>query len=303
MKKKFYLVDKTALKNIGKSLIETKDIIAVANTQEEMNSKAAEYLESNYEEILSPSKIEDIYQAISAVAILEQREELQPTSPIVHPIEWYYIQTTKVPKEKAMLQGSLKRQEVMSNYSNANLSQLNSIMVSPEEKELIITEYCFLGGAFEERLQNYCNDLSRKNPDNNIISGEIEVKNDEIIADNDNVSEEYVEWEYIEDQNDNISDYNGFVRFKRKVQKTLKNYYFTFGNNPQFPYHDKYLIVKAYNAYQATELFRACYPDRIEGIINCAFIYSEEEWQPSDKNPVEIIELKRTFKNPQRGRS
>lgn len=302
MKNKFYLADKKVLKNIGKDFIDTKDIFAVTDNKEEMQAKVADYLYHNYPKISTPLNLEDIYQAISSVVILEQREDLQPMSPIVHPIEWYFIQTAGLSVNSAIALGKLDCREVIAAYDKGIyghgecLRQLCSLSILPDSEDVNMNEYCFLGGSFEERLQTYCNYLMEKHPADDVIIGEIEVKNDEIIVEADALDEAYIKWEFIEEQSDTITDYSGVIRFKRKVQNTLKNYYFTFGNNLQFPYQDEYLIVKADNPYQAINLFRACYPDRIEGIMNCSFFRTEEEWQSFEKEPVEIIELKRTFK-------
>lgn len=67
----------------------------------------------------------------------------------------------------------------------------------------------------------------------------------------------------------------------------LKNYYFTFGTSSQFPYHGGYLIVKAHNYDEVVEKYRAKYPDKNEGIINCAFIYTEEEWLEYAANSID----------------
>lgn len=57
------------------------------------------------------------------------------------------------------------------------------------------------------------------------------------------------------------------------------SYYFTFGSSSEFPYRNGYLIVKAYNKSDAVSIFRSYFPDRTEGVVNCAFIYNQEEWE------------------------
>ena len=59
----------------------------------------------------------------------------------------------------------------------------------------------------------------------------------------------------------------------------MKTYYFTFGNSPIFPYQRGWVEVRAGSKKQACDIFRAYFPDRITGRINCASIYTEEEWQ------------------------
>ena len=59
----------------------------------------------------------------------------------------------------------------------------------------------------------------------------------------------------------------------------MSKYYFTFGSDPKFPYQRGWVEVEAKTRNQACNVFRAYFPDRHENCINCAFIYSEEEWQ------------------------
>lgn len=58
----------------------------------------------------------------------------------------------------------------------------------------------------------------------------------------------------------------------------MEKFYFTFGSSSQFPYHGGYLIVKADDRNDAIEKYRKKYPDVNENTVNCAFIYSEKEW-------------------------
>lgn len=69
-----------------------------------------------------------------------------------------------------------------------------------------------------------------------------------------------------------------------EIMDFLNNYYFTFGTNEQYPYRDGYLIVKAENANDVVQKYRSRYPDIDDGIINCAFIYSEDQWMEISKN-------------------
>ena len=76
----------------------------------------------------------------------------------------------------------------------------------------------------------------------------------------------------------------------------MNKFYFTFGSNSQFPYQNTYLVVIADSEREAVQKFRAKYPDRHDGIVNCSFIYSEDEWEGNlnqkhyPENPVEVIE-------------
>lgn len=58
----------------------------------------------------------------------------------------------------------------------------------------------------------------------------------------------------------------------------MNKYYYTFGTSKQFPYTRGYVIVYAFNQEQANDKFRKRFPDFNKGIINCAFIYNEEEF-------------------------
>lgn len=79
----------------------------------------------------------------------------------------------------------------------------------------------------------------------------------------------------------------------------MKNYYFTFGSDPGFPYQNTYLIVKACSRQDAIDTFRSHHPDRNAGVLNCAFWYTEEQWHGSEneahypKEPAEVIESSR----------
>ena len=81
-----------------------------------------------------------------------------------------------------------------------------------------------------------------------------------------------------------------------KGNMIMRNYYFAFGSDLDFPYQNTYLIVKADSKRKAIEKFRKEYPDRHKNTFNCAFMYDENEWDRSDnqkyypKNPAEIIE-------------
>lgn len=56
-------------------------------------------------------------------------------------------------------------------------------------------------------------------------------------------------------------------------------YFFTFGSSDEFPFNNGYLIVKAENIRQAVLLFRAYFPDRTDGVINCSDYYTETYWE------------------------
>lgn len=58
----------------------------------------------------------------------------------------------------------------------------------------------------------------------------------------------------------------------------MNKYYFSFGSSKQFPYQGGYLVVHARDKIGAIAKYREHYPDVNDNLINCAFIYSEEEW-------------------------
>ncbi len=55
-------------------------------------------------------------------------------------------------------------------------------------------------------------------------------------------------------------------------------FYYTFGSASYYPYCYGYVVVEAKNKTEANEKFRKKHPDRNEGILNCAFVYTEEGW-------------------------
>lgn len=72
------------------------------------------------------------------------------------------------------------------------------------------------------------------------------------------------------------------------------NFYFTFGSDKHFPHPNGYLIVEAGSQVDAVKKFRIEHPDRTPGIIHCAFMYTQEEWdrlRPAihSQKPAEII--------------
>lgn len=63
-----------------------------------------------------------------------------------------------------------------------------------------------------------------------------------------------------------------------KKADNYMNFYFIFGSASTFPYQGGYLIVRATNMEEATKKFRWHYPDRHENCLNCAFVYTQEQW-------------------------
>lgn len=65
----------------------------------------------------------------------------------------------------------------------------------------------------------------------------------------------------------------------------LHPYYFTFGSDPNFPYQDGYIIIHARGRHEACTMFNYLFGER-DGMINCAFIYDEKEWQKATPNHI-----------------
>jgi len=59
-------------------------------------------------------------------------------------------------------------------------------------------------------------------------------------------------------------------------------YYYTFGSSPDFPYQNGWVVVYAGSWEEAHRKFRARFPDRHKGILNCAFFYEESRWRELD---------------------
>lgn len=59
----------------------------------------------------------------------------------------------------------------------------------------------------------------------------------------------------------------------------MKTYYFTYGWDTRFPFNGGWTRVIAPGLAEAKKAFRAKHPDKIKGIVNCAFMYSDLEWQ------------------------
>ena len=67
--------------------------------------------------------------------------------------------------------------------------------------------------------------------------------------------------------------------FLQKIDPVkIHSFFFTFGSSEHFPYKYGHVIVNANDEETAIKTFRKFYPDKNEGIVNCAFIYSDKEW-------------------------
>ena len=59
-------------------------------------------------------------------------------------------------------------------------------------------------------------------------------------------------------------------------------FFFTFGSNPRYPYgRDEFVEVHTDTGNQAAQKFKLDFPCRPGStLLNCAFIYGEEQWGP-----------------------
>nr|WP_325300380.1 hypothetical protein [uncultured Dysosmobacter sp.] len=55
----------------------------------------------------------------------------------------------------------------------------------------------------------------------------------------------------------------------------MKRYYYTFGTDEHFPFSGGWIVIEAPDIKTAHEIFRAAYPDRTPGVLNCADYYPE----------------------------
>lgn len=58
-----------------------------------------------------------------------------------------------------------------------------------------------------------------------------------------------------------------------------ETFYFTFGSDEHFPHQNGWVEVKADDCTAAIAKFRAAYPDRHKGIVNCSFFYDSKQWE------------------------
>lgn len=88
--------------------------------------------------------------------------------------------------------------------------------------------------------------------------------------------------EYLKkDANDDALHYPSTGRRKKYVPTSENKYYFTFGNDKDYPYQGGWVEVYAANLQKAQHKFRAQFPDRTKGVLNCADFYTEEHFLKS----------------------
>lgn len=58
----------------------------------------------------------------------------------------------------------------------------------------------------------------------------------------------------------------------------LKSFYYTYGTYFGYPFRGGWTVVRAENRVQADRLFRQHHKDATPGVLNCAFVYTWEEF-------------------------
>ena len=58
----------------------------------------------------------------------------------------------------------------------------------------------------------------------------------------------------------------------------MNRFFYTFGSSLDFPYQCGWVEVRAGSWQEAHCKFRARFPDRHEGTLNCSFFYDEGQW-------------------------
>lgn len=58
----------------------------------------------------------------------------------------------------------------------------------------------------------------------------------------------------------------------------MNRYYYSFGTSLQFPFQCGWVVVCADSLQLANDKFRLRFPDKTPGVLNCAFVYDEEQW-------------------------
>ena len=58
----------------------------------------------------------------------------------------------------------------------------------------------------------------------------------------------------------------------------MERFYFTYGTSKNQPFVGGWTTVEAPSLDKAIKTFRKAHPDHIKGLVNCAFIYEEAEF-------------------------
>lgn len=78
-------------------------------------------------------------------------------------------------------------------------------------------------------------------------------------------------------QQEAFEKYPWLKRAAEKAEST--KVYYTYGSDERYPFYGGWVEVEADNMKQAHALYRAAYPDREPGILNCADYYTEEQFR------------------------
>lgn len=71
----------------------------------------------------------------------------------------------------------------------------------------------------------------------------------------------------------------------------MAKFYFTYGNDPEYPFQGGWTVIEARNLKIATGVFKALHPlkdnrhDRVFEVLNCAEFYTEERFNKT-KMPI-----------------
>ena len=63
-----------------------------------------------------------------------------------------------------------------------------------------------------------------------------------------------------------------------KSNMALKSFYYTYGSYEGYPFQGGWSVVRAEDRAKADALFRKQHPDRTPGTLNCADVYTWEEF-------------------------
>lgn len=58
----------------------------------------------------------------------------------------------------------------------------------------------------------------------------------------------------------------------------MAKYYYTYGSDREYPFIGGWTEVEAVSRKAANKLFRMVHPDKTPGILNCASVYTEEQF-------------------------
>ena len=67
-----------------------------------------------------------------------------------------------------------------------------------------------------------------------------------------------------------------------KILSADQTFYYTFGSDGRYPFQNGWVTVTAETMKKANGLFQELFPCRTEGLLNCAFVYTEAQWQDMD---------------------